>query len=268
MRISERPCMKCQAQRRSLVGMAGGSCYCQWVMPGPFPCRQPLHFPRPARGRRILRERSVSPGRVDGWWAGPLVGTYVLVGFLHREFQIRAQTGNCPGCSHQHQKLSHRIGKILNCAYGEDMKTVRCPFILALFQGLILWFCLLFHAVYSAWGASFWLLDACLLLAPSPGLLILNFEEVPGWAAQWGAGRPRGCSYLRDAPSWGTAWVPPVPAQHPEKEEESISLFFLFPLLPLRREPSLWANYETRQCEISLKILVSCIIVLFQVQKG
>lgn len=128
------------------------------------------------------------------------------------------------------------------------MKTMRCPFILTLFQGLILWFCLLFHAVYSAWGASFWLLEACLLLAPSPGLLIMNFEEVPGWAAQWGAGRPRGCSYLRDAPSRGAGWVPPVPAQHPEKEEESISLFFLFPFLPLRREPALRVSYETRQC--------------------
>lgn len=96
----------------------------------------------------------------------------------------------------------------------------------------------------------------CLLLAPrcvfaahtNPGLLILNFEEVPGWAAQWEAERPWGCSYLRDAPSWVTGWVLPVLAQHPKKEEESISLFFLFPFFPLLREPSLQGNYETRQC--------------------
>lgn len=110
-------------QMRSLVEKAGGSCYCQWVTLGHFLAG-------------TLRERSASPGR----WVvgGPLMGTYVLVVFFHCEFQTRAQTGNFPGCSHQHQRLSHRIGKIWNCAYGGDMKPVHCTFILALVQGLIL----------------------------------------------------------------------------------------------------------------------------------
>lgn len=91
----------------------------------PFPCMHTLSFPWPAWGCRDS-ERKVRVSREMGGGRA-LDGDYVLVVFFHREFQTRAQTGNFPECSHQHQRLSHQIGKIWDCAYGTDMKPVLLP---------------------------------------------------------------------------------------------------------------------------------------------
>lgn len=48
-------------QMRSLVGKAGGSCYCQWVMLGHFPAGQLCTFLGLPGAAETLRERLVSP---------------------------------------------------------------------------------------------------------------------------------------------------------------------------------------------------------------
>lgn len=106
-----------------------------------------------------------------------------------------------------------------------------------------------FLTCYSAWRLSFWLLNVCLLLLLTPGFLIQNSAR----SLQRRTGRPSSLVMSGKAwhvvrsvlpPKWQARHSPPL-EDHPSGKKkisyrrgESISLFFLFPFLPLLRESS------------------------------
>lgn len=118
-----------------------------------------LHLACPITAGTSDGKDCVSPMR---WAAGhsPLVGTWVLFVFLHLGFQSRAQTGKFRDIANRIKAEVQNSKNTELCICKRYKKTpMKCIFCLAVFQGLILWPYLFFHAFYSAWRASFWFLD-------------------------------------------------------------------------------------------------------------